>query len=191
MEKDFNISERMTSFAAIVGELAKCVLLCCRCHREVHDGWHTGYLAGEDRGADWEEDEAALDDSADLDFPTLLEESTGDPVLAVVAFPVVGAGAGGGAVATVDPNHVPVTSRTLDEVHVGAAVAGEHVRDKGDGPADAGGQLGMPGGPGPRQPADGLERRADVDGIGAHGGTSQYTESDQTLDDFWASLAAS
>ena len=50
MEKDFSISERMTSFEAILPELAKCSLLCCRCHREVHDGWHTGYLAMEDRG---------------------------------------------------------------------------------------------------------------------------------------------
>jgi predicted HNH restriction endonuclease len=48
LEKDFTISNRMTSWAAIKSELDKCVLLCCRCHREVHDGLHSGYLAHED-----------------------------------------------------------------------------------------------------------------------------------------------
>jgi hypothetical protein len=43
-EKEFNISSKMTSFKAIQAELDKCVLLCCRCHREVHDGLHPGYL---------------------------------------------------------------------------------------------------------------------------------------------------
>ena len=49
-EKDFNISDRMTSFEAIQRELDKTILLCCRCHREVHDGLHLGYLDLEDRG---------------------------------------------------------------------------------------------------------------------------------------------
>jgi hypothetical protein len=44
MEKEFNPSSRMTSFKAIQAELDKCILLCCRCHREVHDGMHPGYL---------------------------------------------------------------------------------------------------------------------------------------------------
>lgn len=43
-EKDFNISDRMTSFEAIRPELDKCVLLCATCHREVHDGMHPQYL---------------------------------------------------------------------------------------------------------------------------------------------------
>lgn len=42
--KEFNISSKMTSFKAIQAELDKCVLLCCRCHREVHDGLHPGYI---------------------------------------------------------------------------------------------------------------------------------------------------
>lgn len=47
-EKDFNISAKLTSWDAIVRELAKCVLLCARCHREVHDGLHPGYLTNHD-----------------------------------------------------------------------------------------------------------------------------------------------
>ena len=56
-EKDFSISARMTSWEAIRAELAKCVLLCCRCHREVHDGRHPGYIRTTDddrRGYDWD-----------------------------------------------------------------------------------------------------------------------------------------
>jgi len=45
MGKDFTISNRMTSWERIRPELSKCVLLCCRCHREVHAGWHVGFLA--------------------------------------------------------------------------------------------------------------------------------------------------
>jgi 5-methylcytosine-specific restriction endonuclease McrA len=54
LEKDFTISSKMTSWEAIERELKKCVLLCCRCHREVHDGMHPGYLQDEshNRGAD-------------------------------------------------------------------------------------------------------------------------------------------
>jgi predicted HNH restriction endonuclease len=48
LEKDFTISDRMTSWAAIESELKKVVLLCANCHREVHDGLHAGYLAFED-----------------------------------------------------------------------------------------------------------------------------------------------
>lgn len=60
--KDFTISQKMTSWAAIEREVKKCVLLCSRCHREVHDGLHPGYLvdeshhrSGDDRQIDmWE-----------------------------------------------------------------------------------------------------------------------------------------
>ncbi len=55
-EKDFAISDRMTSWRAIERELAKCVLLCATCHREVHDGLHPSYLVLEDSdrsGYDW------------------------------------------------------------------------------------------------------------------------------------------
>jgi 5-methylcytosine-specific restriction endonuclease McrA len=61
LEKDFTISARMTSWAAIEHELQKCVLLCARCHREVHDGLHPRYLEDDStmRGSygDLDEDE--------------------------------------------------------------------------------------------------------------------------------------
>lgn len=56
-EKEFNISSKMTMFAAIQPEFEKCVLLCARCHREVHDGMHPGYPASDDTEYDREYDE--------------------------------------------------------------------------------------------------------------------------------------
>ena len=56
-EKDFTISAKMTSWAAIERELKKCVLVCARCHREIHDGRHPKYLALQDAGRsdyDWD-----------------------------------------------------------------------------------------------------------------------------------------
>ena len=45
--KEFNISAG-ASWKRIEPELKKCVLLCCRCHREVHDGLHPLYLPDHD-----------------------------------------------------------------------------------------------------------------------------------------------
>ncbi len=61
-EKEFSVSSRMTSWGAIVRELDKCVLLCSRCHREVHDGWHPSYLVHDDVNRGWVD---GLDDALD------------------------------------------------------------------------------------------------------------------------------
>jgi hypothetical protein len=42
--KDFTISANMSSWEKIEPELKKCVLLCSRCHREVHDGMHPSFI---------------------------------------------------------------------------------------------------------------------------------------------------
>lgn len=59
LEKDFTISARFSSWRMIKPELEKCVLLCCRCHREVHDGMHPQYLADPtaERGQSDEDDD--------------------------------------------------------------------------------------------------------------------------------------
>ncbi len=58
--KDFSISEK-TSWAAILPELEKCVLVCSNCHREIHAGWHPVYLnLDEGRGDYGEYDSVGL-----------------------------------------------------------------------------------------------------------------------------------
>ena len=43
-EKDFNISSRAAWTPLFERELNRTELLCCRCHREVHAGYHPTYL---------------------------------------------------------------------------------------------------------------------------------------------------
>ena len=54
LEKEFTLSSKMTSWESIKREIEKTILLCARCHREVHDGFHPGYLQDEShsRGPD-------------------------------------------------------------------------------------------------------------------------------------------
>jgi predicted HNH restriction endonuclease len=69
LEKDFTISNHMTSWDRIKKEIDKCVLVCSNCHREIHDGMHPGYLAleGADRGQYDEEPELMLEDEEECD----------------------------------------------------------------------------------------------------------------------------
>lgn len=48
LAKDFNLSAGLTSWKRVEKELAKCVLLCARCHREVHAGLHPTLLLDEE-----------------------------------------------------------------------------------------------------------------------------------------------
>jgi hypothetical protein len=59
--KDFTISDRMTSWARIEPELKKVELLCCRCHREVHDGLHPGHIEHEGQNIGGWGDDRQLD----------------------------------------------------------------------------------------------------------------------------------
>ena len=62
LEKDFAISDKLTSWEAIRAELDKCVLVCANCHREIHEGMHTGYLTDERADPGWEHDYNELED---------------------------------------------------------------------------------------------------------------------------------
>lgn len=55
-QKDYSISQRVVSFAALKEELDKCALLCCRCHREVHEGLHPSYLVLDTDSTGWSEE---------------------------------------------------------------------------------------------------------------------------------------
>jgi len=49
-QKDFEIS-RKSSWEAILPELARVILVCSNCHREIHAGLYPQYL---DDGVDWD-----------------------------------------------------------------------------------------------------------------------------------------
>lgn len=77
LEKDFTISEKMTSWKRIKPELDKCVLLCCRCHREVHDGLLPRFLVDHDamRGMlDVDDAELEAPPFGEDDAPELVED---------------------------------------------------------------------------------------------------------------------
>jgi sugar phosphate isomerase/epimerase len=51
--KDFNVGSRITfSWDRVVEELSKCVLVCARCHREIHDGLHPQWMGHLEDAAD-------------------------------------------------------------------------------------------------------------------------------------------
>ncbi len=60
-EKDYTISSR-SSWESILREIDRTVLLCTRCHREVHDGFHPSYLVHDDVDRGWVD---GLDDDLD------------------------------------------------------------------------------------------------------------------------------
>ena len=83
MTKEFNISDRITSFEAIRAELDKCHLLCANCHREVHDGLHPSYLVID--GSSFEGDQGGLEDEGfsyieELELKEILEGVEREPV---------------------------------------------------------------------------------------------------------------
>ena len=76
-EKDFAISDRMSSWAKIKPELDKCFLLCARCHREVHDGLLPRFLVDPDamRGMiDVDDADLEAPPFGDDDAPELVED---------------------------------------------------------------------------------------------------------------------
>ena len=56
-EKDFNVSEHVTSFEAIRAEVEECELLCSNHHREVHAGLHPSHIVMEDEDRTYDPDD--------------------------------------------------------------------------------------------------------------------------------------
>lgn len=77
-EKDFSISESL-SWDRLRPELDKCVLLCATCHREVHNGWHSGYLEYDEGGKEMGEDPYDLNFEDDEDTDVQLKPSWSAP----------------------------------------------------------------------------------------------------------------
>lgn len=84
-EKEFAISRKIANFESIRRELDKCHLLCCRCHREVHEGMHPRYLIRPetDFGYDWdlEAEEGDLSYEEGLGIEQALDQVAGQPQL--------------------------------------------------------------------------------------------------------------
>jgi len=78
--KEYNISDRMTTFEDIQGELDKCHLLCATCHREVHEGLHPSYLVLEGEfEVDFDLPEGDLSYTEELELEAVLEQAENSP----------------------------------------------------------------------------------------------------------------
>jgi sugar phosphate isomerase/epimerase len=64
--KDFDVGSRLTlAWDRVVEELAKCVLVCARCHREIHDGLHPQWMEQPETAADTWDDREVVAESID------------------------------------------------------------------------------------------------------------------------------